>query len=102
MKSQFAFVVPALVMAGCVPPDKRGEPTATIELRWDRSSEPPLPVNKPPDSIVIRWIPAEIAAPDVQLLAERHCQAWKEHAKTVSEQTQGDARVTEFACKGEG
>lgn len=100
MKLSFARIVPALALLGCF--QTRGAPDtplASTELRWDRSPEPPLVVNTPPDLITIRWFPSGSNMPDVQGIAEQHCQVWKLHAEPVREETSGNTRAVEFVCK---
>lgn len=77
-----------------------GEPPAVIELLWDRSTEPPLVVNSPPDSIRVRWTPSASTDVDVMDIVDQHCRAWNRRAEKVSEQASGDTRFAEFVCKG--
>ena len=90
-----------VALIGCWPsPRGAGAPPAAIELRWDRSAEPPLVVNDPPDSIRVRWTPSASADIDIMDIVDQHCRAWNRRVETVSEQASGDTRFAEFVCKG--
>ncbi len=76
------------------------EPPAAIELLWDRSAEPPLVANDPPDMIRARWTASVNADLDIMDLVDRRCRAWNRRAEKVREHDSGDRRTAEFVCKG--
>jgi hypothetical protein len=102
MTLSFANAAPVLALLGCIQTrDAPNVPLAATELRWDRSPEPPLVVNTPPDLITIRWVPSGSNMPDVEGIAEQHCRVWKLHAEPVREETNGNTRAVEFACRAQ-
>ncbi len=99
MRPALALLLELAVLAACSS-RMAGEPPAVIELLWDRSAEPPLVVNNPPDMIRARWTPSVNTVLDITDLVDQHCRAWNRHAEKVREQASGDTRTAEFVCKG--
>lgn len=98
MRPIIPFALAAILLAGCAlqPPNK---PAEEFVQDWSRAPpEPPLPVNYPPGTFVVRW---SAAYPDIDPndVAERHCQAWDGHAELVAEHATRDEFTAEFVCK---